>query len=119
VEQLLRDIKDLTALGSLSSRLSHTYQSLRALPDHLDDIANYIDQVVKGDLPVNHNISYLLQNAFNNAPKKEMGNKLNDEGVILYIASLVRAVTALHDLIDNKVIILTNSIKCLVTERYT
>jgi 26S proteasome regulatory subunit N8 len=69
----------------------------------LDDIANYLDAVIRGDLPVNHSISYVLQNAFNEAPRKELNTKLNDEGVILYTANLARCVTALHDLIENKV----------------
>ena len=58
---------------------------------------------------MNHQISYLLQDIFNLLPNIEsprfveaLTTKTNDQSLVLYLGSLVRATLALHALINNK-----------------
>jgi hypothetical protein len=67
-------------------------------------------QVVAGTLPVNHDIIEHLQDVFNllpnlNAPAlvSAFTVSANDQLMVLYLASVVRAILALHTLINNKV----------------
>ncbi|KAI9209566.1 maintenance of mitochondrial structure and function-domain-containing protein [Polychytrium aggregatum] len=108
VEHLLRDIKD-NAVGTLSTRITNQLESLKGLHLRLREIKDYLEKVVKGQLPVNHQIMYNLQDIFNLLPNldvpdtiKAFSIKTNDEYLVIYISSLVRAVIALHNLITNK-----------------
>ncbi|RWS24730.1 26S proteasome non-ATPase regulatory subunit 7-like protein [Leptotrombidium deliense] len=109
VEHLLRDIKD-TTLGTLSQRVTNQLMGLKGLYSQMTEIKNYLDLVVSGKLPINHSIIYLLQDIFNLIPDVTTPNfvnssfvKTNDQMLVVYIASLVRCVIALHNLINNKI----------------
>lgn len=123
VEHLLRDIRDV-AVGTLSARITSQLQSLQGLHLRLRDIGAYLQKVLDGELPVNHAILGNLQDIFNLLPNlttspasKPMGEeqvqnselarsmnvKTNDQLMTIYLSSLVRAITAFHDLIDNKI----------------
>jgi len=109
VEHLLRDIKD-TTIGTLSQRVTNQLQGLKGLSSQLTDIRNYLDQVVKGQLPVNHQIVYQLQDIFNLLPDvtnpdfvKAMYVKTNDQMLVVYSTALTRSIIALNNLINNKV----------------
>lgn len=109
VEHLLRDIKD-NAVGTLSTRISSQLGSLGGLQGRLEEIRDYLTKVVSGKLPVNHQIIYNLQDIFNllpNLENQEMVNsfstKTNDQLLLIYLSSMIRAVIALHNLIDNKI----------------
>lgn len=126
VEHLLRDILDQAA-GNLSLRVTETYKSLLGLHQKLRDIATYLDKVYQRQLPINHTILGKLQNVFNLLPNlsnisttsldnEEMSGlrssnelstafniKTNDELMMVYISTLVRAIIAFHDLIENKI----------------
>ncbi|KAG9509544.1 26S proteasome non-ATPase regulatory subunit 7, partial [Fragariocoptes setiger] len=109
VEHLLRDIKD-TTLGSLSQRITNQLSGLRGLSAQLDDIRNYLDMIVDGKLPVNYSIIYMLQDIFNLLPDvsgdsfiKSTYVTTNDQMLVVYLASLVRSVISLHNLINNKI----------------
>lgn len=121
VEHLLRDIRDAAA-GSLSTRITNQLQSLKGLHSRLNDISNYLLKMLNGELPVNHVILGRLQDVFNLLPNlatpsiasstdnneaSELSNafttKTNDELMIVYISSLVRAIIAFHNLIENKI----------------
>lgn len=108
VEHLLRDIKD-TVYGSLGERLTSQVLGLRGLYQHLTHVRDYLQQVLDGTLPVNHAIVYELQDMFNLLPDvsnaglvKSLSVKTNDQMLVVYLASLVRSVIALHNLINNK-----------------
>ncbi|GAA5849275.1 hypothetical protein JCM9279_006433 [Rhodotorula babjevae] len=116
VEHLLRDIKNLS-VGTLSSRVAGQLSSLRGLGTRLGEIKDYLEQVVAGTLPINHQIVYNLQDVFNLLPNLEAavsggetsdGSKrpftvaTNDQLLVMYLSSLIRAVIALHDLVLNK-----------------
>lgn len=117
VEHLLRDIRDV-AVGSLSTRINNQLQSLQGLHLRLRDIGNYLQKVNNGTLPVNHAILGLLQDVFNLLPNlstppadgeenselaRAMAVKTNDQLMNIYLSSLIRAIIAFHDLIDNKI----------------
>ncbi|EHK98857.1 putative 26S proteasome regulatory subunit rpn-8 [Glarea lozoyensis 74030] len=114
VEHLLRDIRDVASLQGLHLRLR--------------DIGQYLQKVLDGTLPVNHAILGNLQDVFNllpnlstpktsshipngiDAPVKNdselahaMSIKTNDQLMAIYLSSLIRAITAFHDLIENKI----------------
>merc|ERR1712113_958171 len=68
------------------------------------------EQVVEGKLPMNHQISYLLQDIFNLLPDvtnpqfvKSINVNTNDQMLVLYTSSLIRSIIALHNLINNKI----------------
>jgi len=110
VEHLLRDVKDNT-VSTLSTKVSEKVQSLRGLKARLEEIKSYMDKVVDGTLPVNHEVMGHLQDAFNLLPNlnledyvKGFAVKTNDMMLIIYLSSLIRSVIALHDLINNKVL---------------
>ncbi|CAG8612885.1 187_t:CDS:2, partial [Cetraspora pellucida] len=109
VEHLLRDIKD-NAVGTLSTRVTDQLNSLKGLQSRLEEIRDYLQKVVNGTLPVNHQIIYNLQDIFNLLPNlnisetvKSFSVKTNDQLLVIYLSSLIRAVIALHNLINNKI----------------
>ncbi|KAJ3822959.1 maintenance of mitochondrial structure and function-domain-containing protein [Lentinula raphanica] len=108
VEHLLRDIKDSTTT-TLATRVSEQLSSLRGLQSRLTDIQKYLADVAAGTMPVNHQIVYHLQDALNLLPDlsdidttQSFATSTNDELLVVYLSSLVRAVIALHGLVDNK-----------------
>lgn len=125
VEHLLRDIRDV-AVGTLSTRITSQLQSLQGLHLRLRDIGQYLQKVLDRELPVNHAILGNLQDVFNLLPNlstppatqkisgqepqienselaRAMSVKTNDQLMAIYISSLIRAITAFHDLIENKI----------------
>jgi len=108
VEHLLRDIKDSTTT-TLATRVSEQLASLRGLQSRLSDIQKYLAEVAAGTMPVNHQIVYHLQDALNLLPNltdldltQSFTTSTNDEMLVVYLSSLLRAVIALHALVDNK-----------------
>ena len=108
VEHLLRDIKDSTTT-TLATRVAEQLASLRGLQSRLSDIQAYLTEVAAGKMPLNHQISYHLQDALNLLPDlndpevtTSFATTTNDEMLVVYISSLLRAVIALHALVDNK-----------------
>lgn len=60
-------------------------------------------------MPVNHQIVYHLQDALNLLPDltdptttRSFASSTNDQLLVVYLSSLLRAVIALHALVDNK-----------------
>ena len=103
-----RDIQDKT-VGTLSQSISSQLQSLHGLQTHLAGIRDYLVKVEKGKLPINHQILYQLQDVFNLLPNltivefsRSFAVKTNDQLLVVYLASLIRSVIALDNLISNK-----------------
>eukprot|EP00794_Sanderia_malayensis_P017382 gene17382-19121_t len=108
VEHLLRDIRNIT-VGTLSQQITNQLMSLKGLHSHLQGIQNYLEQVVAKKLPINHSIVYQLQDVFNLIPNLNIDDfvksfviKTNDQMLVVYVASMIRCVIALHNLINNK-----------------
>merc|ERR1711997_845355 len=108
VEHLLRDVKD-TTVGTLSQQITNQLLGLKGLNGKLKDMTFYLEQVVEGKMPMNHQITYLLQDIFNLVPDltttsfvKSINVNTNDQMLVIYAASLIRSIIALHNLINNK-----------------
>ncbi|CAH1731985.1 unnamed protein product [Aphis gossypii] len=109
VEHLLRGIKDLTR-GSLSQQIGNIMFGAQGLYKQMVDIRDYLQQVVDGKLPINHQINYHLQEIFNLLPDVEkdslvaaMHVKVNDHMLGMYLATTIRTIIALHNLINNTI----------------
>merc|ERR1711997_1167402 len=109
VEHLLRDIKD-TTVGTLSQKITNQLMGLKGLEIKLKDMHKYLQQVADGKLPMNHQITYLLQDIFNLLPDvtnpqfvKSINVNTNDQMLVVYTASLIWSIIALHNLINNKI----------------
>ena len=107
VEHLLRDVKDAT-VSTLATRVSSKLDALRCLEERLREIRCYMDHVLAGRLPVNHDIMAHLQDIFNLLPNlvvaelvRAFAVKTNDAMLVLYVSSIIRSVTAVHDLLNN------------------
>jgi len=108
VEHLLRDIKD-TNISTLATRINDKILSLKGLITRLEEMYQYLRDVEKGVIPINHTIVNQMQEIFNLLPNlnnpdlvKAFMVKTNDMMLVVYLASLLRSITALHDLINNK-----------------
>lgn len=106
---LYRDIKD-TSVGTLSQRVTNQLMGLKGLFSQLQEIHSYLEKVSAGQLPINHQIVYHLQDIFNLLPDVNLQSfikavyvKTNDQMLVVYLASLIRSIIALHNLINNKV----------------
>merc|ERR1711997_28050 len=102
------DIKD-TTVGTLSQQITNQLLGLKGLNGKLRDMVSYLEQVVDGKMPMNHQITYLLQDIFNLVPDltttnfvKSINVNTNDQMLVIYAASLIRSIIALHNLINNK-----------------
>lgn len=69
----------------------------------------YLQDVISGALPVNHNILNQIQDIFNLLPNlnqermvKAFNVQTNDNMAVIYLASMIRSVISLHNLINNK-----------------
>ncbi|KAF8062047.1 RPN8B [Scenedesmus sp. PABB004] len=108
VEHLLRNVKDAT-LSTLASDVSAKLQALKGLRSRLAAVQDYLGAVLDGRLPANNDIMTYLQDIFNLLPNMNvealstsLAVKGNDMMAGIYLAALIRAVLALHRLIDNK-----------------
>eukprot|EP01111_Echinosteliopsis_oligospora_P000962 TRINITY_DN1120_c0_g1_i1.p1 TRINITY_DN1120_c0_g1~~TRINITY_DN1120_c0_g1_i1.p1 ORF type:complete len:332 (+),score=106.39 TRINITY_DN1120_c0_g1_i1:73-1068(+) len=108
VEHLLRDVKDAT-ISTLATRIHDKLSSMKSLISHLREMNIYLQHVVAGKLPINHQIIGYLQDIFNLSPNlnvdalvKAFAVKTNDMLLVVYLSSLIRSVIALHNLILNK-----------------
>lgn len=94
--------------------MSNQLASLRGLSARLREISTYLKRAAKSPdepnaLPPNHQISYQLQDALSLLPDldspettRSFITATNDQLLVVYLSSLVRAVIALHALVDNK-----------------
>lgn len=110
VEHLLRDIKDIGAGTSLTDKVQTQLSSLKGLSGCIADLHTYIGMVTSKKLPINNEISYLLQNVLNLLPDMEVNDfvsaltvKTSDQMLVMYLGALVRATIALHNLVNNKI----------------
>lgn len=108
VEHLLRDIRDSTAT-TVADQIHAKFASLKGLKKRMEVMHKYLDDVAEGRLPVNHQIIYSMQDIFNLSPNLKQEDlvrafqvKANDNAHVVYLSSLVRAIVALHNLINNK-----------------
>jgi len=108
VEHLLRDVRN-SSTSTLATQVGDKLAALKRFVSKLTEIASYLQDVVDGNLPPNPKILYNLQNMFNLLPDLDRDNmhqsfnlNTNDSMLVMYLGSVVRAIMALHDVINNK-----------------
>ncbi|KAL2939812.1 26S proteasome non-ATPase regulatory subunit 7-like protein A [Bienertia sinuspersici] len=94
-----------------SQKVTGKLAALKGLDARLREIRSYLELVIDGKLPLNHEILYHLQDVFNLLPNlsvpelvKAFAVKTNDMMLVIYLSSLIRSVIALHNLINNKML---------------
>jgi 26S proteasome regulatory subunit N8 len=109
VEHLLRDVHDPT-VSSVASLIQGKLTGLATLQEKLVECKDYLEQCASGDVKINVDILDNLQTILSllpnlNTPKliNSMMILTNDMHMAIYIASLIRTVIALHDLVNNKI----------------
>lgn len=109
VEHLLRNIRDIN-VGTITDQVQSKLASMLSLKTRMLDIYAYLDNVVKGKIPPNHQIIYNLQDILSLCPDlknedmtKALATTQNDGMLTIYISSLIRSILALDNLIDNKI----------------
>ncbi len=109
VEHLLRDINDPTT-STLAMHIRQKVEGLKGFVTRLEEVRQYLQNILSGVIPVNNQILYNLQNIFNLLPNlnietlvRAMMMKTNDMHLVVYLATLVRSVIALHNLLNNKI----------------
>lgn len=109
MEHLLRDIND-PSTSVLALQIKQKVKSLATLAEKLQFIQTYLSNVINDKLPLNHNILYNIQNIISLLPNLNIEDlvrsllvKTNDFNLVIYLASLIRSVMALHDLLNNKI----------------
>jgi 26S proteasome regulatory subunit N8 len=108
VEHLLRDIND-PSTSSLALQVRQKVNGLGGLLGRLQEIRAYLQRVASGDMPMNAQVAYRLQDVLNLLPNLNVEElvtallvKTNDMHLAVYLSSLVRSVLALHGLLSNK-----------------
>lgn len=109
VEHLLRDINDPT-ISTVASLIKGKMAGLATLHEKLLECKDYLESVVNDQIKVNPEIVANLQTILNLLPNlntpdlvRSMVVKTNDMHMAIYLASLIRSVIALHDLVNNKI----------------
>ena len=99
VEHLLRDIND-PSISSLANRIKRKMFALRTLQRKLEEMQTYLNAVLAGTIAKNNQILKKIQDIFNlipNLTNAELAQafltKSNDMHLIIYLSSLVRALS--------------------------
>lgn len=108
VEQLLRDIKDVT-ISTLTTEIQQKITSLKGLVNKMNLIKQYLGDILAKKKQPNLQIINSLQEIFNALPNmntedmsKSLTIKNNDNTFVLYICAIIRSIISLHNLINNK-----------------
>jgi len=108
VEHMLRDIND-ASVSALGADVRAKLGGLKGLMSRLGEISAYLAKVSSGALPPNLEALYLVQQVLALLPnlsaeplRTSLFEVVNDQHLMIYAASLTRAVTSLHDLVANK-----------------
>lgn len=109
VEHLLRDINDPT-VSTVASLIKGKIAGLSTLTEKLVEAKDYLEAVARGEMKAHPEIIDNLQTIINLLPNlnqedlvRSMIVKTNDILAAIYLASIIRTVIALHDLINNKI----------------
>ncbi|AFZ81097.1 26S proteasome regulatory subunit, putative [Theileria equi strain WA] len=107
LEHLLRDLTNVTT-STTSKKVQSKLRALRSLSSKLGEIVDYLGGVISGTYTANPSIIYMLQDIFNLFPVMENEDlmeafaiNMNDTTLTLYLGSIIRAMVALHNLINN------------------
>lgn len=109
VEHVLRDVQDQEHVATLTSEVRQKNIGLHVLRNRMNVIKEYLQSVQEGNMPLNQDILYLLQEIFNMMPdintpvlRNSITKVMNDQSLSIYVASIVRAILSLDGLIVNR-----------------
>ncbi|KAF7682422.1 26S proteasome non-ATPase regulatory subunit 7 like protein B [Astathelohania contejeani] len=97
VEHLIRDLRDATMCNSFG-HVKEITNSLRIYENNLENIENYLQDVIDGKLPSNNELIFFLQECLNDIPKMQKRESMKG----CYLAALTKSVISLTDLARNK-----------------
>ncbi|UKJ89537.1 26S proteasome regulatory subunit [Theileria orientalis] len=107
LEHLLRDLTNATT-STLSRKVESKMSALRTLVSKLTEIVEYLGGLISGTYSINTSIIYMLQDIFNMFPSMDdeelieaFAINMNDTTMTSYLGSIIRAMIALHNLINN------------------
>lgn len=110
VEYLLKDITDLSK-SNLVKIAKDKIVSLKALIQRLNEIKQYLSNVLAKKLQPNPIIICNIQELFNYLPNYEtedmikvLSNETNDNYLIIYLNWMIKTTMGLHKLINNKIL---------------
>jgi 26S proteasome regulatory subunit N8 len=96
VEHLLRDIND-PSTSTLAGTIKHKLSALVGLKESLEEMRDYLQKVVKGDMEPNNEIMYNVQSIFNLLPNlnvdtlsKAFVQHSNDVHLVMYVFIILR-----------------------------
>lgn len=108
IEHLLRDLTDST-ITTLSTQVQEKELSLLHLCSVLQQIEEYLKDVVDQKLPINEDVLEVLQEIISLQPEiylkktsTEMIRDTNDRAISTFLAATARCIGALHDVILNR-----------------
>ncbi len=111
VEFLLRDISE-SSKSSIHKIANDKATSIKALVHKLTEIKNYLNNVINRRISPNPTIINNIQEIFNYLPNfetdeiiKSLSNETNNSYLALYLGWLVKSITSLHKLINNKIML--------------
>jgi len=88
--------------GTLSEKVMQKLNSLKGLKKRLDELTQYLNNVIEGKLPISNEINDNLQDIFNLLPYlgsesliKSLAICSNDSQLVTYISSLIRFVVVI------------------------
>lgn len=109
VEHVLRDVQDQEHVPTLGAEVNQKRIGLNVLKKRMNVIKDYLQSVQEGNMPLNQDILYLLQEIFNMMPdintpvlRNSITKVMNDQSLSIYVASIVRSILALDGLIINR-----------------
>ncbi|KAG2830710.1 26S proteasome non-ATPase regulatory subunit 7 A [Phytophthora cactorum] len=109
IKRVFKHIKS-TVGAYEAEEVKHKMTALNGLKERLEEMKTYLENVVAGRLPPNHQIIYNMQTIFNLLPNlnidelvRSMFMKTNDMHFVIYLSSLIRCTIALHNLVNNKI----------------
>ena len=115
VEHLLRDINDPT-VSTVTNLIKAKMSGLSSLTEKLEEMKDYLQDVVDGKMKPNQTIINNMQSIVNLLPNLNTDHlvgalmvKTNDMHMAVYLGALIRSIIALHDLINNKIKYMNNS----------
>ena len=96
VEHLLRDIND-PSTSTLAGTIKHKLSALVGLKESLEEMRDYLQKVVKGEMEPNNEIMYNVQSIFNLLPNlnvdtlsKAFVQHSNDVHLVMYVFMILR-----------------------------
>jgi len=110
IEQLMRYIKD-PSVSDLTTNIEQKFKGIGNLREQIETMSQYLDKASKNLIVTNNEVIFNIQKIWHMIPelkfldqkKSLLNSKFNDNSLMMYIASLTRAISGVNSLIENKI----------------